>query len=88
MPGVHPKGSHKSRNDTLLKKHWGAEAPQQCEIRWMWQGRRRAHSEADTLPVFTAYFFPFSAVAEAFALPDGSSAVFVGGTCGINGLIR
>lgn len=34
------------------------------------------------------YFLLFSDVGEAFALPDGCSAVLVGGTCGISGLIR
>ena len=71
----------------LSKKQWGAMAPQLDIQKLTWQ-----HSG---VPTFTwvrhridTYFLFFSEVGEALALPDGCSAVLVGGTCGINGLIR
>lgn len=50
-------------------------------------GRRRTAHERHAAAV-SRYFRPLSEVGEAVALPDGCSAVLVGGTCGINGLIR
>jgi hypothetical protein len=71
----------------LSKKHWGAMAPQLDihELVGSIAAYPLSHGYATDIDT---YFLFFSEVGEALALPDGCSAVLVGGTCGINGLIR
>lgn len=71
----------------LQNLYRGELAPQQRESHES-AGWWRARTGAERATSTTCYFRPFSDVAEAFALPGACSAVFVGGTCGINGLIR